>query len=799
MKRKIKKVAVLGAGVMGTGIAAHLANVGIPCLMLDIVPPFLSDDEKKIPAKRNLFAASGLKNALKAKPALFFTKAGGSMIEIGNFEDDLHRVSECDWIIEVVKEDLSIKQALFAEIVKYRREGTIISSNTSGLSIESMTAGMTEEFCQNFLVTHFFNPVRYMKLLELVIGPKTAPEVVQLVADFGENVLGKGIVYGKDTPNFVANRIGIHAVMSGLGIMQEMGLSVEAIDAIAGPPMGRPKSAVFRTIDLVGLDTFASVSQNVYDNCPNDEERDVFKIPAFVTKMIENKWLGNKTRGGFYKMDKSSGKKVIYALDLNTVEYREKNKPDFESIKAVKGMDTTAEKIAHVVYADDEAGLFAWRSAARSLIYAANRLGEIADDVVNIDRGMRWGFNWELGPFQTWDAIGVAKSVARMESEGYTVPQNIKGFLAKSEGTFYKTVEGTEYYWDFGTDSYVKVPVRDSWMTLGACRARGSKVDGNESATIHDLGDGCLGLEFHSRMNAIDDDIIRMQWRLLELLEEDQWEGGVIYNEGQQFSVGANLVLINMYAMQKKWDDIEMIVDQFQKVNTAMHRGAKPVVAAPHQMALGGGCEVCLGASHIVAHAELYMGLVEVGVGLIPGGGGTKELLVRWMREIPEVLADNTSPLPYFQKVFEYIGTAGVSFSAKLAEEMRLLRPGLDKFVTSRDNQLYQAKQYALGLSRAGWRPEPPMQIRATGSEGIALAEAGLYTFTLGGYATDYDAFIGRKLAHVLAGGDVLPGTIVTEERILELEKEAFMSLLGEKKTMDRIRHILLKNKPLRN
>ena len=799
MKRKIKKVAVLGAGVMGTGIAAHLANAGIPCLMLDIVPPFLSDAEKEVPAKRNMFAAGGLKAALKAKPALFFTPSGGSMIEVGNFEDDLPRVAECDWIIEVVKEDLGIKQKLFQELVKFRTEGTIVTSNTSGLSIESMTEGMTDEFCNHFLVTHFFNPVRYMKLLEIVVGPKTDPEIVQHLADFGEMVLGKGIVYGKDTPNFVANRIGIHAVMSGLSVMQEMGLSVEAIDTIAGPPMGRPKSAVFRTIDLVGLDTFASVSQNVYDNCPNDEEREVFQIPTFVQQMLEKKWLGNKTKGGFYKIDKSSGKKVIYALDLNTVEYREKEKADFESVKAVKGMDTTAEKLASLIYATDDAGLFAWRTAARSLIYAANRLGEIADDVVNIDRGMRWGFNWELGPFQTWDAIGVAKSVARMEAEGLAVPQKVKDFLARSEGSFYKTVAGEESYWDFATSSYVKVPVRDSWMTLGACRARGSKVDGNDSATIHDLGDGCLGLEFHSRMNAIDDDIIRMQWRLLELLEESKWEGGVIYNEGQQFSVGANLVLINMYAMQKKWDDIEVIVDQFQKVNTAMHRGPKPVVAAPHQMALGGGCEVCLGASHIFAHCELYMGLVEVGVGLIPGGGGTKELLVRWMREIPEVLAENTSPLPYFQKVFEYIGTAGVSFSARLAEEMRLLRPGLDKFVNSRDNQLNQAKQYALGLHRSGWRPETPMRIRATGTDGIALAEAGLYTFTLGGYATEYDAFIGRKLAYVLAGGEVLPGTIVTEERILELEKEAFMSLLGEQKTMARIRHILLKNKPLRN
>ena len=797
MKREIKKVAVLGAGVMGTGIAAHMANVGIPSLMLDIVPPFLTEDEKKIPAKRNMFASDGLKKALKSKPALFYTKSGGDLIEVGNFEDDLHKIADCDWIIEVVKEDLGIKQALFKNVVNHRKEGSLVTSNTSGLSIESMTEGMPEEFCRNFMVTHFFNPVRYLKLLEIVSGPKTDPEAVEFLADFGENVLGKGIVYGKDTPNFVANRIGIQAVMSALEIMREMGLGIEAIDAIAGPPMGRPKSAVFRTIDLVGLDTFASVSQNVYDNCPDDEERDVFLIPDYIKGMLEKGYLGNKTRGGFYKKDKVDGKRVIYALDLDTLEYKERQKASFKSVSAVKGLDDLGKKIAGVVYADDEAGQFAWKVTARSLLYTANRVFEIADDVVNIDRAMRWGFVWEMGPFETWDAIGVEKSVARMEEEGYTVPDLVKKVLTVGDGSFYKTIDGVDNYFDFKELKYLPVPTRDTWVTLKQLRGKGAPVKTNDSATLHDMGDGCLALEFHSRMNAIDDDIIRMMYDGLELLDGG-WEGMVIYNEGQHFSVGANLVLINMYAMQKKWGDIEMIVDAFQKVNTLCHRSSKPVVAAPHQMALGGGCEVCLGASHIVAHAELYMGLVEVGVGLIPGGGGTKELLVRWMKQIPKELPE-TSVLPYFQKTFEYIGTAKVSFSATLAEEMLLLRPGIDKIVTSRDNQLNYAKQYALGLSRSGYRPEPPMRIKAVGKDGIALAKTGLYTFVEGGWATEYDAFIGNKLAYVLSGGDVLPGTTVTEERILELEKEAFMSLLGEEKTMARIRHILLKNKPLRN
>jgi 3-hydroxyacyl-CoA dehydrogenase len=798
MRRKIRRVAVLGAGVMGTGIAAHLANVGIPCVMLDIVPPFLKDEEKGDRKKRDMFAAEGLKKALKAKPALFYTEEGGSLVETGNLEDDLHKVADCDWIIEVVKEDLQIKRKLFTELLKHRKEGAIVTSNTSGLSIEKMTEGFPEEFCRNFFVTHFFNPVRYMKLLELVVGPKTDPEVVKLLADFGENVLGKGIVYGKDTPNFVANRIGVHAVMAGLQIMKELGLGIEAVDLIAGPPMGRPKSALFRTIDLVGLDTFASVSQNVFDNVPADEEKEVFLVPDYVKAMLERKWLGNKTKGGFYKSEKKDGKKTVYALDLRSLEYKERSKPSFKSIDAVKGKDSTADKIAGIVYGTDEAAQFAWRSAARSLIYSANRLGEIADDIVNIDRAMRWGFNWELGPFETWDAIGVERSVKRMAEEGFKVPEKIQQFLAAGNKSFYRTVDGVEQYYDFSRGAYLPVPKRNTWMELKGIRAQGAKVAGNDSATIHDLGDGCLGLEFHSRMNAIDNDIIAMQWKMLDLLEEERWQAAVIYNEGTHFSVGANLVLINMYAMQKKWKDIENIVDQFQRVNTAMHRAPKPVVAAPHQMVLGGGCEVCLGASHVVAHAELYMGLVEVGVGLIPGGGGTKEMLVRWYQQIPKELPE-TNRLPYFQKVFEYIGTAKVSFSAKLAEEMLMLRPGIDRIVTSRENQLYVAKQYGLGLSRAGYRPPVPMKLKAVGRDGIGLAVTGLYTFVQGGYATEYDAFIGKKLAHVLSGGDVAPGTLVTEERILELEKEAFMSLLGEEKSLARIKFMLLNNKPLRN
>jgi len=798
MKRKIRKVAVLGAGVMGTGIAAHLANVGIPCVMLDIVPPFLSDEEKKDRKKRSMFAEEGLKKALKNKPALFYSNDGAALVETGNLEDDLHKVADCDWIVEVVKEDLAVKRTLFHNLLKYRKEGTIVTSNTSGLSIAKMTEGFPEEFCRHFLVTHFFNPVRYLKLLELVVGEKTDPEVVKLLADFGENVLGKGIVYGKDTPNFVANRIGIHAVMTCLEVMRDLDLSVEAVDLIAGPPMGRPKSAVFRTMDLVGLDTFASVARNVFDNAPNDEERSVFQIPAFIKAMVDKKLLGDKTRGGFYKKEKSpDGKKTKFALNLKTIEYAAAARPSFNSVDSIKGDPDVRSKVGKLVYLDDVAARFAWKVTARNLIYAANRLFEIADDVVNIDRGMRWGFNWDLGPFEMWDAIGLKKSIERMEAEGMKVPALVKKVLTLGEGTFYKKVDGVEHYFDFRTDKYLPVPKRDSWLVLEGFKARNKIVQKNDSASLIDLGDNCLGLEFHSRMNAIDDDVIATMYRGLELLDEG-WDGMVLYNEGQHFSVGANLVLINMYAMQKKWKEIESIVDKFQRVNTLMHRADKPVVAAPHQMALGGGCEVCLGASHIVAHAELYMGLVEVGVGLIPGGGGTKEMLVRWFSQIPKEMPD-ASVLPYFQKVFEIVGTAKVSFSAKLAENMLFLRPGIDKIVTSRDNQLHTAKMYALGLSKAGYTPQQPMMLKVPGRDGIALAEVGLYTFGLGGYATPYDVVLGKRLAYVLAGGDVNPGTLVSEDRILELEKETFMSLLGDQRTMDRIKHMLLHSKPLRN
>ncbi|MFH1532249.1 MAG: 3-hydroxyacyl-CoA dehydrogenase/enoyl-CoA hydratase family protein [Pseudomonadota bacterium] len=799
MSRRVKKVAVLGAGVMGSGIAAHFANVGVPVLLLDIVPPFLTEEEKTIPAKRNMFAAGALKNAPKAKPISAFYKASSAdLVEVGNFDDDLHKVKDCDWIIEVVKEDLAIKQALFAKLDALIGPETIITSNTSGLAIKDMVAGRSETFRRNFFITHFFNPVRVMKLLELVVGEDTDPAIVEMVAAFGEHSLGKGIVYGKDTPNFIGNRLGIHGMMVALEEMVAMGLTVEDIDSVAGVPMGRPRSAAFKTVDMVGLDTFASVSNTVYNGCPDDEEREVFKVPAFVTKMIENGWLGNKSRGGFYKKSKDeSGKNVFLALDYNTVEYRPAERPKWDSVKATKGIEETGPRIKKLLEGDDKIAQFGWKVTARSLIYAITRLGEISDDVVNMDRAMKWGYNWELGPFEVWDAIGVKESVERMKADGFAVPAKLDALFEKGDGVFYKEIDGVRSYFDFTTETYAPVPWSKKWLTLDTYRKTGNVVETNGSASLHNLGDGILGLEMHSKMNAVDDDMIRMMWAGLEKLELSDWNGMVIYNEGPNFSVGANLLLINMYANQKKFDDIERIVDHFQRVNTALHRAPKPVVAAPHQMALGGGCEICLGASHILAHAEWYVGLVEVAVGLIPGGGGCKEMLVRWLDQIPPGV--DVSNLKYLQKAFEFIGMAKVALGAGEAEEMRILRPGRDGFVTSRDRQLYNAKHLALGLYEGGYTPDAPRILTVPGRDGIANIDVGLYSFGLSGWVSEWDTHIAKKLTHVLCGGDVAPGTKVHEDKILELEKEAFMSLVGEPLTKARIQHMLLKNKPLRN
>ncbi|MBM4394955.1 MAG: 3-hydroxyacyl-CoA dehydrogenase/enoyl-CoA hydratase family protein [Deltaproteobacteria bacterium] len=796
MARRIDRAAVLGAGVMGSGIAAHLANAGIPCLLLDIVPPNLTDDEKTKPEARNRFALNGIDAAKKFKPApLFYHEKFAALVTPGNFDDDLEKIADCDIVIEVVVENLDIKRKLFDRLQPHLKYGAIVSSNTSGLSIAKMTDGYPDSFKQNFLVTHFFNPVRFMKLLEIVPGPDTDPEVLDTWVKFGSDILGKGIVFGKDTPNFVANRIGVYSIDKVIQLMMEGDYTIEEIDAIFGKPMGRPSSAAFKTCDLVGLDTFKHVSQNCYDSLPDDDERDVFTLPSFVGAMIERKLLGGKTKAGFYKKGEAKEKLVI---DYKTVEYRPVAKPDFESVKSTKGVSDAGERIRNLLNGSDRAAAIAWKATAYALIYAAKRIGEIADDVVNIDNGMKWGFNWDLGPFETWDAIGVADSVARMEADGFKVPDVVKRVLTEGEGTFYKKVGSQRYYFDFGTGRYQPIELPKNVYLLGDFKEEGKVVKDNFGASLIDIGDGVLCLEFHTKMNAIDDDILNMMNDALDELEGNPDRVGmVVANHADNFSVGANIAMVLMAAQMGNWDMLEQVVRQLQGGGQRMKYCKKPVITCPAGMTLGGGCEISLHGARIQAAAELYMGLVEVGVGVIPAGGGCKETVCRVLRGVP---ADMVTPrTPFIQKAFEQIALAKVSRSAEEARGLMYLRPE-DGVSLAREKQIGQAKEVALGLARAGYRPPvPPDNLILPGRNGSALFEAGLLQFNAGGFATDHDVTVGRYVAKILCGGDIQPNSKVTEQHLLDLECESFLALCGMEKTQARIEYMLKNGKPLRN
>lgn len=803
MINKIRRAAVLGAGVMGSGIAGHLANAGIPVLMLDIVPPNPGpDDDTSDPAFRNKFAAGGLAKMLKQKPAPLFTNKAKSLITVGNFDDDLHKIGDCDWICEVVKEDLAIKQSLFAKVDEFRREGSIISSNTSGLSVAGMLEGRSDDFRKNFLVTHFFNPVRYMKLLELVEGDDTDPAVMQFMSEFGANVLGKGIVYAKDTTNFIANRIGAYGMCKTLHVMVRDGHSVEMVDKVFGPATGRPKSAVFKTADLVGLDTFAHVAKNCYDSLPDDEERDVFQLPDFVYGMIEKGYLGRKAKSGFYKMIKESGKRTVLSIDTDTLEYSEQEKIRFDSLGVARKEKDTNKRLKGVVNSDDPAGKLAREVTYATLAYSARRMGEIADDVVNIDRGLRWGYGWELGPFEAWDAIGVKESLAEMKSDDVDVPAWVVDMVETGHETFYsKDDAGFPTYYDLAEKGYKRVPLsaREHNLTLLKSTGRATKIAGNLSASTWDLGDGILGLEFHSalnaKMNPIDDDIVGMMDKACDELEQN-FDGMVIYHDGENFSAGANLLLVFMQIQQGNWDDLRTIVTSFQAANQRMRYSSKPVVAAPAGLALGGGAEVVLGANAIQAAAELYIGLVEVGMGLIPGGGGTLNLLKNLYGRYSN--DRDFDPAPFIKKAFLTIGMAQVATSAEQGREFGFLKD-TDGVTLNRDQLLYAAKQRALGMARTGFTAPQPKRFRLPGPDGAATVDMLLYSMVQNHQISEHDRLIGAKLARVLCGGDTGLTTTVTEEHLLELEAEAFLSLCGEQKTQERIGHFLNTNKPLRN
>lgn len=796
-----RKVCVIGAGVMGSGIAALLASARIPVLLLDIVPPKAGEGEDtSSKAFRNKFAAGGLQNALKAKPAAFLSKKDARLVEVGNLEDDLEKVSECDWVIEVIIENLKIKQDLFSKLEKVVHDNAVISSNTSGLSIEGMTEGRSDSFKKRFCVTHFFNPVRYLHLFEMVSGEHTDQAVLDRVAHFGEHVLGKGIVYGKDTPNFVANRIGVYGMMKTMQVMMEDGYSIEEVDAVFGPNSGRPKSAVFRTADVVGLDTFVHVAQNCWDNLGHDEEHDIFKVPAVMTALVEKGWLGQKAKQGFYKKE---GKDIL-ALDIakfkesGELAYREKEKVRYDSLGATRKLDSAAEKIAALSEADDRAAQLFQKVSLATAAYSARRLGEIADDIVNIDNGMKWGFGWDLGPFESWDAAGVEKSVKQMKELNIDVPKWVEEMLAAGRTSFYeKQSDGTRTYWDPNQKKAVAEQVSDEVKSFEVIRAEKTNVvkDGF-AASLIDLGDGVLACEFHSKMNALDQEIMDVLNEGLDKCEAGEFDALVVANDGDNFCVGANILMIFMAAQQEAWDELDTNIARFQNTMTRLKYSRVPTVAAPFQLTLGGGAEVAMWCNRIRAHAELYMGLVEVGVGLLPGAGGNIEMLARTLENVPD---SPTYPVEgLLQRVFEQIAMAKVATSAEEAREALFLAPS-DQVTMNRRHLLNAAKNDALGMVRAGFIPPRPRTYRLPGKDTAATFEMVINSMRDGNFISDHDKLIAMKIAGVLTGGDTSPNVIMSEQQLLDLEREAFLSLCGEEKTQARIGHMLEKNKPLRN
>lgn len=790
---KIRRVAVLGAGVMGQGIAAHLSNAGVPSVLFDVVPKDLAAG-----APRSKLAVDGIVNATKLKPAAFYKASLSSLITPANYEDDGALLADCDLIIEAVVESMKVKTIVFDWVAKHRKPGSIVATNTSGLSLDQMAAAMPAEMAQHFLVMHFFNPVRYMRLLELVLGPDTLPAVGQSVADFGRR-LGKGVVFAKDTPNFIANRIGTFGMVSVFHHMGAHGLSIEAVDAVFGPAMGRPKSAVFRTADLVGNDTLAHVLRTVYDSCPDDEMRERFQVPAWLDRMVAEGATGDKGGKGFYQKSKGpGGERLILARDLETGEYLPSQKVRFDSLGKARNKETVAGKVKAVLAGDDAAARFAWAVTADTLVYSANRIPEIADDIVNIDRSMRWGFAWDMGPFESWDAIGVAESVARMKADGLQVPAWVERMLATGRGSFYqREADGSMSCWDPLTDQALPVPQPSTWLLLPDLKAAGKVVSYNPSAELYDLGEGVLGLSFRSKMNALDDGIIGMMIQALDELEADKWEALVIGNQGgNAFSAGANIMMVAMNAMQGNWADLTLMIQTLQETLQRAKYCRKPVVTAPWGLTLGGGAEVAMHSAHTQAAGELYMGLVEVGVGLIPAGGGCKEMLCRYLGDIPE--GTEYDPNPFVQAAYKNIAMATVATSAEEARAIGYLRPS-DRLTLDPDQLVNDARNAAIGLVTAGYSAPRKRRFKLPGTSGKAAIELFLYQMQQGGYVTDHDVTVGKKLAGVMTGGDVPSGTWFDEDTILELEREAFLSLCGEQKTIDRIQHMLMNGKPLRN
>ena len=800
--RDIRKVGVLGAGTMGARIAAHFANAGVPSVLLDIVPSELTKEEqakgltRNHPRVRNRLAEAGLAAAVKSRPAAFFVPERARLITPGNFEDHLAWLRDCDWVIEAIVEDREAKRELFRQVLALRSPGTVLSSNTSGISIGSLTEGWSEEARQHFLGTHFFNPPRYLKLLEIVPTSETLPEVVDKVSSFGEIVLGKGAVVAKDTPNFIANRIGLFSTLKTICVMQNEGYTVEEVDALTGPAIGFPKSATLRTLDIVGLDILAHVVKNLAESLPNDEQHGLFQLPELLRTMLQRRMLGEKTGQGFYKKV-GSGADAILTLDLATLDYRARQKPQFPSIDMARNIEDTHERVRTLFHAADRAGKFYQQVLPEIFHYTAMRVPEIADDIRAIDDAMRWGFGWECGPFELWDAVGMESVLGDWKKASRSLPPLVEKLLSYGQKTFYAQRDGRTARFDFSTGACRDMEQRPGVLVLSSLKARGKEVKRNPGASLIDLGDGVVCLEFHSKMNTIGADTLQMVHAGLKVLNEN-FDAMVIGNQGANFCVGANLMLLLMTIQEGEWDEVHNAVRAFQNANLALKYAPKPVVAAPFGMTLGGGTELILHATRVRAAAETYLGLVEVGVGLIPAGGGSKEMLLRAMDAVP---ADpEADPFTFVKEVFLNIGMAKASTSAEEARQLHYLS-ARDSISMNGDRLIGDAKQVALDLVRLGYRAGMPRQdIRVLGAAAFAKMKMGLHLMRRGEFISDYDVVVGTKLAQVLSGGGQFTSPqLVSEQYLLDLEREAFVSLCGEPKTVERIQYMLKNGKPLRN
>ncbi|MFT4661805.1 MAG: 3-hydroxyacyl-CoA dehydrogenase [Patiriisocius sp.] len=801
MKRTIKKVAVLGSGVMGSRIACHFANIGLEVVLLDIVPRELNAKEKSSGKTledtpvRNRLVNDALTTALKSSPSPIYSKRFINRITTGNFEDNMNLISDCDWVIEVVIERLDIKKIVFEQVEKHRKPGTLISSNTSGIPIHLMLDERSDDFKKHFCGTHFFNPPRYLKLFEVIPTPETDKDVVDFFMEYGNKYLGKTTVLCKDTPAFIANRVGVFSIQSLFHLVGEMDLTVDEVDKLTGPAMGRPKSATFRTCDVVGLDTLIHVANGVRENCPHDERKDVFEIPAYLKKMAENNWLGSKTKQGFYKKVKNeSGKSEILSLDLKTLEYGPKQKVKFPTLELAKTIDDLAKRTKALYSGMDRAGDFYKKSFHSLFLYVANRIPEISDELYRIDDALKAGFGWEIGAFESWDAIGVKEVLKNLETNDTKPASWIYEMIESGIDSFYTLSNGRRMYYDIPTKKYKEIPGQDGMIKLSNLE-EDKVVWKNAGATIKDIGEGVLNIEFHTKMNTIGADILTGLNKAIDLAEAD-YKGLVISNEGQNFSAGANIGMIFMMAVEQEWDELDFAIRTFQKTMGRMRFSSIPVVAAPHNMTLGGGCELSMHCDKVIAHSELYMGLVEFGVGLIPGGGGTKEFALR----LSDEWHNGDMRINQFRNRFLTIGQAQVSTSAEEAFEKGYLRKGIDEIVVSRDHQLARAKEACLDLANGGYtQPLERKDIKVLGNEAMGIVYVGADTMEKGNYISKHDGLISEKLGYVLAGGDLSQITEVSEQYLLDLERKAFLELCTEKKTLERIQSIIQTGKILRN